>query len=114
MNLFITRTLVVALALLVAAEIIPGIVIDSLVTALISALVLGVLNSTVRPVFILLTLPLTILTLGLFLIFINATTLGLAAWLLPGFSVSSWSAAILASIIVSIASIFINRTVAKE
>jgi putative membrane protein len=114
MTTFITRTLVVALALLVAAEVIPGIAINSLTTAILSAVVLGVLNSTVKPLLIILTLPFTILTLGLFLIVINATTVALAAYLLPGFTIANIWTAIAASLFVSVASIFVNRTLPKD
>ncbi len=109
MNKFIVRIAGVALALLLAAEIIPGVGIDSLLTAVLGAVVLGVLNTLVRPLLILLTLPITIITLGLFIIVLNVSMVGLAAWLLPGFAIATVLAAILTTLLISVVSIVIER-----
>ncbi|MGH6925437.1 MAG: phage holin family protein [Propylenella sp.] len=99
---FIIRVLIVAAGLWVASKLIPGVRIDDGWSLLLAALVLGVINAIVRPVVILLTLPLTILTLGLFLLVINAAMLSLTAWLLDGMTVEGFWAAFFGSIVVSI------------
>jgi putative membrane protein len=91
-----------ALALVLTTKIVPGIAVDSFGTLLIAALVLGLVNAIVRPILILFTLPLTFLTLGLFLLVVNAITFGLAAWFVPGFGVSGFWAALFGSIVMSL------------
>jgi putative membrane protein len=104
MRTFVLRLALNALALLVIANVVPGGAIHvGLLSALVAALVLGAVNAVVRPVLVLLTLPVTIVTLGLFLLIINAATFGLAAWLVPGFAVNGFGAALLGSILYSIA-----------
>ena len=93
-----------AVALLVVAYLLPGITVSSFGSALIAALVLGLLNAVVKPLLILLTLPLTIVTLGLFLLVLNAAMIGLVAWMLPGFTVDGAWSGILAAIITGLAS----------
>lgn len=109
MYTLITRTLITAFALLLLANIWTGIIITGLVPALIAGLVIGLLNTIVRPVLIILTLPITLLTLGLFIFFINATLVYLAARFVDGFSVSSFGAAFLGSIFISLVSAVANR-----
>lgn len=75
-----------------------------LIRLLLAALVFGLVNAVVRPVLVLLSLPLTILTLGLFLLVVNAAMLGLTALLLPGFRVDGFGAALLGAIVVSVVS----------
>ncbi len=111
MYMFFVRTGAVALALVLAAEIVPGIRIDSVTTALLSAVVLGLLNTLIRPILIILTLPITILTLGLFLIVINSIMFAVAAWLLSGFVVETYIAAVIGSLLVTAVSIVVNRSV---
>lgn len=101
---FLARWLVTAAGLTLAAVIVPGISISGLGTLALAALLIGVINALVRPLVILLTLPLTLLTLGLFLLVINAAMFGLAAALLPGFSVSGFFAALAGWLIVSLVS----------
>jgi len=103
---FVIRMLITALGLWVASAIVPGIDITGLGTLLGSALLLGVVNAVVRPVIILLTLPITILTLGVFLLVINAAMLALVASLFSRFVVSGFFSAILGSVIVSLVSWF--------
>ncbi len=100
----ILRALIGALGLWLAARLVAGISVDSFTTLLIAAVVLGIVNAIVRPVVFLLTLPLTILTLGLFLLVINAAMLGLTAMLLDGLRVDGPVAAILGSIVISVVS----------
>lgn len=98
MRTFLLRLVLNALALMVIAYVVPGIQVG-LVSALVAALVLGAVNAVVRPVLIVLTLPVTILSLGLFLFVINAATFGLAAFLVPGFHVHGFAAALAGSIL---------------
>jgi putative membrane protein len=101
---FIVRTLILAAALAVAAAVVPGISVASAGTLILAALIMGLVNALIRPVVVLFTLPLTIFTFGLFLLVINAAMFGLVAWLLPGFEVSGFFAALLGWLIVSLVS----------
>lgn len=98
----IIRILVGALALWLAAVIVPGISVQGGLTLLLAALLLGLVNGFVRPILIVLTLPITVVTLGLFLLVINAAMLGLVAWLLPGFAIAGFGSAVLGAIVVSL------------
>lgn len=86
-----------------ASQVVPGIRYDSLGSLLAAAALLGVINAVVRPILVILTLPITILTLGLFLLVINAATLGLTAFFLRGFHVHGFGAAFWGALIVSVA-----------
>jgi putative membrane protein len=99
---FLIRVLIVSLGLWVASEIVPGIEVRDGATLIVAALLLGIVNAFVRPVAVVLTLPLTIITLGLFLLVINAGMLGFVAWLLDGFDVSGFWSALLGSVVVSL------------
>lgn len=110
----ITRILISALALLIVAYYLPGFTIDSLYTALIVALILGFLNVLVRPILIILTLPITIITLGLFIFFINAGLILFVASFVDGFVVSNFFVALVASIGVSVISAVANRFIQPE
>jgi putative membrane protein len=101
---FFIRAAVVALGLWLAAQIVPGVVIASPGTLIAAAILLGVVNAVVRPVLIILTLPITLVTLGIFLLVINGLMVELVAWLLPGFHVAGLWTAMLAAIVVSITS----------
>jgi putative membrane protein len=101
MNLLI-RTLLSAIAVVVLANILNGVFVDSYVTAVIVAVVLAVLNLFIKPILILLTLPVTVITFGIFLLFINAFIILLANSLVPGFRVDGVWSAILFSILLSI------------
>lgn len=85
-----------------------GVVIDSFLVAAIVAIVLGVLNTLVKPILVLLTLPITFITLGLFLFVINVALVLLAAYIVPGFSIDSVLTAVLFSIVLSVISSFLN------
>ncbi len=104
----IVRWLLLAAALLLVAYLYPGVSVSSFGAALIAALVLGLLNTLLRPVLVLLTLPVTLLTLGLFLFVINAAMFYLAARVLDGFSVSGFVAALIGSLIYSFCSVVID------
>ncbi len=101
---FILHALVAALGLWVASKLVHGIEVDSLGSLLAAAVLLGVVNAIVRPVVFLLTLPFTLISLGLFLLVINAAMLELVAMMLHGFSVHSFLAAVLGSVVVSLVS----------
>ena len=104
MTMFILRAAIAAVGLWLATKILAGLQFDSPWILLLAALLLGIVNAIVRPVAVILTLPLTLLTLGLFLLVINAGMLALVAWLLDGFRISSFWTAFGASIIVSLTS----------
>jgi len=101
---FLLHLLVTAVALGAAARLVPGIHIASGPVLVFAALVLGFVNAVVRPVLVVLTLPLTVLTLGIFYFIVNGAAFGLAAWLVPGFTVASLGSAILGSVIVALVS----------
>ena len=96
--------LINALALLAIKYILPSITVDSFVTALIVAVVLGLINTLIRPIFVLLTLPVTILTLGLFLFVINGLLFWAVGSFVPGFHVAGFWAGVFGAIIYSIIS----------
>jgi putative membrane protein len=103
---FLIRMLITALGLWVASGIVPGLEIRGLGTLLGSALLLGFVNAVIRPLIVLLTLPITILTLGIFLLVVNAAMLGLVASFFDNFTISGLFPAILGSVIVSLVSWF--------
>lgn len=98
----ITKVLLSAVALLVVAYLLPGIEVESIYIAVIAAVILGLLNLIVRPVLFVLTLPVTIVTLGLFAFVLNALIFWFAASFVDGFSVDGFLSALLGSILVSI------------
>jgi putative membrane protein len=98
-----------AVALLIVAYILPGITVASFGSALIAALVLGLLNTLVKPVLILLTLPITVVTLGLFLLVLNALVFWLAGSILKGFQVNGFWWALLGAFVYSIVSGLLSR-----
>ena len=99
---FIIRLLVVALGLWLASALVPGITVRGVGTVLGAALLLGIVNAVVRPLLVILTLPITVLTLGLFLLVINAAMLGLVAWMFDNFTIAGFGSALLGSIVVSV------------
>src|ERR1700744_4101056 len=101
---FLIRAALVALGLWLATDWVSGVTIDTPQTLILAGILLGVVNSIVRPIAILLTLPMTILTLGLFLLVINAAMVALVAWMLPGMHVASFGAAFWTAVIVSLVS----------
>ena len=111
---FLIRLAISALGLWVAARFVPGVEIHGDNTLLFAALLLGVVNAVVRPVVVLLTLPVTLLTLGLFLWVVNAAMFGLVAALLDGFHVAGFGSALLGSLLVSVTSWFASSWVAPS
>lgn len=100
-----------AIILLVTTYVVPGFHIDSFGTALLVALVLGALNLLVKPILIFLTLPATIITLGLFIFVINAILLEITSRLVGGFQIDSFFTAILASIVITLVSMLLNSII---
>jgi putative membrane protein len=108
MRRFLAHWATVAIALAVTVWIVPGVSVDSLPALLIGSLVLGFINATVRPLMVLLTLPITCLTLGAFYLVLNGLAFALAAAIVPGFEVKSIGWAILGAFVVSVASWFVG------
>jgi putative membrane protein len=108
---FLLRLAISAFGLWVAAKLLPGMRFDGNGTLLLAAFLLGLVNAVVRPLVILLTLPLTILTLGLFLFVVNGLMLMLVAWMLSGFELHGLFTAILASVISGIAAWFASSLI---
>jgi len=101
---FLVRAVFAALGLWVASAIVPGVHVSNTGSLIMAAVLLGVVNALVRPIVFILTLPLTVLTLGLFLLVVNAAMIGLVAMLLGGFSVNGLIPGVLAAIVTGIAS----------
>ena len=101
---FLLRAAITALGLWVASELLSGMTFDAPSKLILAAVVLGVVNAVVRPLAFILTLPITVITLGLFLLVLNAGMVGLVAWLVPGFQVSGFWTAVGAALIVSLVS----------
>ncbi len=109
----ILRWLLLAAALLLVAYLYPGVTVTSFTAAMIAALVLGLLNTIVRPLLVLLTLPVTLLTLGLFLFVINALMFWAAAGVIDGFAVKGFVAALVGSLIYSLCGMVIDVAVER-
>lgn len=100
----IVRLIILIVSVYVASYLLPGIVINSFGSLLVVAIILGIVNTFIKPILIILTLPLTIITLGIFLLLLNGVLVLLVDILVPGFSVASLFSAILFSIVVSLVS----------
>jgi putative membrane protein len=108
---FLARLLLNGIAILVAAWLVPGLQLAGTGSALIAGAILGLVNALVRPVLFLLTLPFTLLTLGLFIFVLNALCLGLTAALVPGFEIAGFWSALFGALVVSIVSWILNGLV---
>ena len=113
MGKFFAKMVATAVAVLVAAYLLKGVEVDNTLTALFVALVLGLLNSFVKPILVILTIPITLFTLGLFLLVINIIIVKLAAGIVPGFAVDGWIPALLFSLVVSIVTSIIEGLIGK-
>ena len=109
----VVRWLLLAAALLLVANLYPGVQVASFSSALVAALVLGLLNALLRPILVLLTLPVTVLTLGLFLFVINALMFYFAASLLSGFNVTGFIAALIGSLLYSLCGLVIDAAMER-
>jgi putative membrane protein len=107
------RWLLLAGALLLVAHLYPGVIVKSFTSALFAALVLGLLNTLLRPILVLLTLPVTVLSLGLFLFVINALMFWAAAYLLDGLAVAGFGAALIGSLIYSLCGMVIDVVIER-
>jgi putative membrane protein len=101
---FLLKWLISTLAVIITAYLLPGVSVRSFWTALLVALVLGIINAIIRPIFVVLTLPLTVVTLGLFLFVINAVLILLTSAVVPGFEVRGFWWALLFSLVLSVIS----------
>jgi putative membrane protein len=99
---FLLKVLVSTFAVFISAYLLPGVVVEPFTTAIVVAFVLAVLNALLKPVLVVLTIPVTVMSLGLFLLVINAFIIQLAAYLVKGFEVASFWWALLFSVILSI------------
>ena len=111
---FLLKTMVTAVAVLTASYVLDGVNVDSTLTAILVAIVLGLLNSFIKPILIILTIPISIVTLGLFLLVINILIVKWASDLVPNFTVDGWWSALLFSIIVSVVSSVIDGLIKTQ
>lgn len=110
---FLLTWLATAVSLIITAFIVPGITVISLTSAIVGAAMLGLVNAIVKPILIIFTLPLTILTLGLFLLVVNAIALSLVGYLTPGLAVTGFFPALFGSIVLTFISSLINQLFGK-
>jgi putative membrane protein len=101
---FFARVLITAFGLWLADMLLDGIEFDGALPLFVAAILLGIVNAFVRPVVVLLTIPITLVTLGLFMLVINGAMIGLVAWMMPAFHMSGLGPAIVSSIIVGVTS----------
>jgi len=111
---FLARLLLNGLAIVVAAWFVPGVRLAGPVPAILAGAILGFVNAVVRPILLLLTLPFTLLTLGLFIFVVNAICFALTAALVPGFELTGFTAAFLGALVVSIVSWGLNAVLADD
>ena len=109
---FLARVILNALAIGVAAWLVPGVQLSGPLPAVIAGVLLGFVNALVKPILILLTLPFTLVTLGFFLFVVNAICFGLTAALVPGFDLSGFSAAFFGALVVTLVSWVVNSLIA--
>lgn len=114
MRNFIVQLIISAALLMLVAYCVPGVHVSSFFSALFAALLFGIVNGIFRPILVLLTLPVTILTLGLFLFVINALMMLLVAWLVPGFQIDNFVAALLGSILLTIFNVAADALLQKK
>ena len=105
---FILKIIISAISVVITAYILPGVHVEDLFTSLVVAVVLALLNGFVRPILIILTIPVTVITLGLFLLVINALMIMLAGNIVPGFVVEGFWWALLFSVILSLVTSFLG------
>ncbi len=111
---FILRLFINMIAILIISYLFPGMIwVDGFLAALVAAFILGIVNTIIKPILVFFTFPITILTLGLFLLVINGLMLWLVSLLVSGFHVSGFWAAVMGSILISIVSWILSRVVPK-
>jgi putative membrane protein len=111
---FLLRVSINLLALVVAGSVISGIRIESLGMGIVAAMILGVINAVIRPVVLLVTLPINILTLGLFTLVVNAAMLMLVSAVVPGFVIESFRSAFFGALVISLVSWGVNMFVSNS
>ena len=111
---FLLKTLVTSVAVLIAAFLLSGVKVDNTITAVLVAFVMGLLNSFIKPILIVLTIPITVITFGLFLLFINVLIVKWTSEIVSGFKVRDWWAALMFSIIVSLVTSIIEGLIGKK
>ncbi len=114
MRIFLLRWLINTVSLFVVVNIIPGITVSSWATVVAAALVLGLLNAFLRPLILLLTLPVNLLTLGLFTLLVNAFMFYLASVLVKGFRIEDFGHAFLGALVFSVISFLLNMVIRQE
>lgn len=110
---FLLTWLITAVALMITANLVPGFLVKSFVAALVAAVILGLVNAIIRPILVILTLPITIVTLGLFMFVINALTIWLAGNITSGFIVTGFVPALVGSIVLTIVASVLNFVVER-
>ena len=111
---FLLRLLLNGIAIIVAAWFIPGVTLTGIVPALFAGAILGFVNALIRPILLLLTLPFTLITLGLFIFVVNAICFALTAAIVPGFEISGFFAALFGAIVVSLVSWVLNAMLTDD
>jgi putative membrane protein len=111
---FVLTWLLATISLLITAYLVPGVFVNTITTAAIASLVIGLVNAIVKPILIILTLPVTILTLGLFLLVVNGISLSLASYFTPGFTVTGFWPAVIGAIVLSLVSSLIGGFVERS
>ncbi len=111
--MFLIRWLIIAITIFLIGQYLPGIEVASIYTALIVGIIFGLLNAVIRPILAILTLPITLLTLGFSTLIISALLLWLTSTIVKGFSISSFSAALLAALIIWAVS-FVSNAILKR
>ena len=112
--MFLVKWFAMSIAVLAASYVLPGFEVTGVTAAIIVALLLGLVNIFIRPLLILLTLPMTIVTFGFFLLIINGLLLYFVAWMVNGFAISSFLSALIGSIFISIVSGLLNTLLKKR
>lgn len=111
---FLTKLIITTIAALVAAYLLGDVHIDGITTAFLVAIVLALLNSVLKPILVILTIPITLVTLGLFLLVINILIIKVADGLIDGFEVNGWLSALLFSLIVSVVTYILDALFGKD
>ncbi|MEA1985991.1 MAG: phage holin family protein [Candidatus Marinimicrobia bacterium] len=113
-NNFLIKIIINILALLIIISLFDGIVIDNFLTLLAVAVVMGILNSIIKPILTIITLPLTVATFGIFLLIVNGFVLWMASALINGFAIMSFSVAVWGALVLSFVSMIVENLLTKK
>lgn len=105
---FLLTWLITAVSLIITANLVSGFIVKSFIAALIAAVIIGLVNAIIKPILVVLTLPITIVTLGLFLFVVNAITIWIAGSITPGFHIAGFVPALIGSIVLTIVASVLN------